>query len=669
MLQPLFAQEQPFSEALELLQDASAASSGNTTVSLVGGGEGGGHSFFPDLRIASDAPMTTLLVVPLQEITPQSVPALFSLPPSVHVLVTAPRSAPAADAIVVDELLSVDRSTAIVYVAPGEASRWRLAVEGEVSPAWIAQAVIAADSALFDPVPVNAARLGLGRRDPVLEHALAAEQSAVRLEIPDFRDLPEVVASFADAVATTIHGEVRRYERNYLVLPSVSIPFLPSPTPPIVVIEAVLVWSVVIVATLLVLYGVSRPRRVRRYSQAIAHNLVLFLVLFTILLAGLVFANLAIRATGAFFNLEGLAYPLAVGKFAVAFVLLTPLYPVLHRRFRRASSVYSGAALFLLILGSLIASVFSLILGVFFVLAFIFGFLFSLSHNAILKSLFLIAAFAPGTYLVISVAGFADQETITTLLTPAIWREIVTAVLVMPLMLMFFRLDILVTRIPLLPIMGMISLTAVAVSVAVVITEIGTPVPPAVVVLERYPEPGDALVESVPESGEILVTGTDGDAEVTLLRQGERLLQCTSLPCSTTVPAGAPPVSVIFEVEEALDRYAINYEITFLRPARRIEFSLRTDTPVQLYATDLPGNVFPGDTAGEFVFTPGPYPPPIVSGTIVLRDVDLPNRIIASVDARFVGEDLITSRDRSGPSATIRSHRTEWTVQAERQVR
>jgi hypothetical protein len=669
LLQPLFGQEQPFAGALDLLLAGAAAPGETTRTTVLPGGPETGHSFYPDLFIGPDGPMRTLLVVPLSDLDVAAVPALLDLPRSIHILVTAPRNDPAADAIAVTDILSVDRSAAVVYLSRGESPRWRLAVEGEVTPAWIARAVITADSARFDPVPVNAARLGLGRRDPVLERALTDGQSAVRLEIPDYRQLPEAIIPFAAAVAENAQSDGRRYERNYLVLPSFSIPFRGVSTAPVVVIEAILVWSVVIVAALLVLYGVSRPRRVRRYSQAIAHNLALFLGLFLILLAGLVLANLAIRATGAFFSLEGLAHPLIVAKFAFAFVLLTPLYPTLHRRFRRSSSVYSGAALFLLILGSLIASIFSLILGVFFVLAFIFGFLFSLSHQAIVKSIFLLAAFAPGAYLLISIAGLADQGTIAAVLTPPIWRELVMVVLIMPLMLMFFRLDILVTRIPLLPILGMVSLTATAIAVAVIITRLGAPVSPAIVISETYPEPGGALVESVPESGEIRVSGTVGSDGVSLLRRGERVVQCDTLPCGAIVPAGIPPVAVSFEVGEALDRYTISYEITFRRPARGMEFSLRTNTSAQLYATDLPGNAFPGDTAGEFVFTPGPYPPPVVTGTIVLRNVELPNRVIAGVTARFAGEDLVPARDRIAPETTIRSHRAEWTVQAERQLR
>jgi len=669
LLQPLSGQEQSFADALDQLLVASVEPGEDSPVEVLPGGTVTGHSFYPDLFIGSRGPISTLLVVPLSTLDAAAVPVLRDLPQSIHILVTAPRSDPAADAIAVAELLAVDPSTAVVYLSRGETSRWRLAVEGEVSPAWIAQTVIAADSASFNPVPVNAARLGLGRRDLVLEHALAGGQSAVRLEIADYHDLPGAITPFAGVVAANRNTREVRYERNYLVLPSFSIPFRDAATVPVVVIEAILVWSIVIVAALLVLYAVSRPRRVRRYSQAIAHNIALFLGLFLILLAGLVLGNLAIRATGTFFSLEGLAYPLIVAKFAFAFVLLTPLYPTLHRRFRRSSSVYSGAALFLLILGSLIASIFSLILGVFFVLAFIFGFLFSLSHRAILKSIFLLAAFAPGTYLLISIGGVADLDTLATILTPPFWREVVMVVLIMPLMLMFFRLDILVTRLPLLPILGMISLTATAVAVAVIITALGAPVSPEIVIAERYPEPGGALVESVPESGEIRVSGTVGDEGVSLLRRGTRLVACDTLPCGTIVPAGAPPMTITFEVGEALDRYTVSYEITFHRPPRGMELSLRTNTPAQLYATDLPGSAFPGDTAGEFVFTPGPYPPPVVAGTIVLRDVELPTRVIAGVTARFVGEGLVPARDEVAPVATIRSHRTEWTVQAERQLR
>ncbi len=122
--------------------------------------------------------------------------------------------------------------------------------------------------------------------------------------------------------------------------------------------------------------------------MAIAHNILLFPGFLLLLVGILISANLGIRILDDRLPLEQFALPLAVAKISLGLVILTLMHPFLHGRFRRSSTVYSGAALFLLMIGGVIASVFSLILGAFFVLAFIFGFLFSLSHKGYLKAFF-----------------------------------------------------------------------------------------------------------------------------------------------------------------------------------------------------------------------------------------------------------------------------------------
>ena len=292
---------------------------------------------------------------------------------------------------------------------------------------------------------------------------------------------------------------------------------------------------------------------------------------------------------------------------------------------------------FLLILGSLIASIFSIILGMFFVLAFVFGFLFSLSHNALLKTVFLVLAVIPGSYVVLTVVSVADPQAVSAILTPPLWREVVTAVLLLPLLLMFFRLDILVRSIPLLPIIGTLAVLALALTSAVVITEVNADTPPRVRVVETFPPELNDDPSSVPEIGEIAITGETGGLPVQVRRNERTLIACDAPPCTTEFAAPPPPVELTTEIGRSLDRYTVRYRIEYTAAARSMVLTLRTSDPVQLYAADLPGDLPPGDTAAEFVFRPGPFPPRQLSGTIVLRDVPAEIRVTTRVRARFSG--------------------------------
>ncbi|MDA3951057.1 MAG: O-antigen ligase [Spirochaeta sp.] len=662
MLQPLSAQDQPFLAPLQSLRDADTAA--DYSVVTLDLREAVGHTFYQDLLVGPDGTINTLVVVALETLTASSADMVRQLAPHTHVALIAPRNGAAATARVVEQIPGVTEDTAVVYLSVGApTTSWQLAVAGRLSPAWIAQAVIAADVAPFSPILVNTARLGLGQRDTVLEEALSRNQSAVRLRVEDVDRASSVILPFVRAVGPVPATATRADEQNYLIVPPIG-----TRTSPYVLIEAVLVWTIVTVAAILMLFAVSRPRRVRRYVSAIRHNLVLFLGLFLILVSSLSAGNLALRALGNLFSVFDLALPLAIAKFSFGLVVLTFFYPVLHRRSRRSSTVYSGAALFLLIIGSLIASVFSVILGMFFVVAFIFGFLFSLSHNAPLKTVFLILAVIPGAYVVLTVVTVGDPQAVSAILTPPIWREVVTAVLLLPLLLMFFRLDILVRTVPLLPIIGTLAVLALALTTAVVITEVNADAPPTVRILERFPPENDEITSSVPETGELTVTGETAGAPVQIRRNGRPLIACDDPPCTTEIAAPAPPVTLTTELGRSLDRYTVRYRIDYTAAARSMTFSIRTNAPVQLYAADLPADLPPGDTAAEFTFRPGPFPPRRLSGTIVLRDAPPDLRVTTRVQARFpgTGVDIVTLPEER--PVTPLGHSSEWTIRSERSI-
>lgn len=653
--QPVYAEEQPF--ATPLNQALEFARTIDTEV--------GEHSFYPDLLIGPDGEITTLIVVPLEAFREDMVETVQSIGSRFHIAVVAPRHRPSLIPSVIERYPGVTQQTAVIYLRLGSQSEWRVAVEDLVSPVWITDHIIRSDSAPFSPALVNAARLGLGQWDPVLKSALDHHQSAARLIVHRFDTLPDTIDRFAKTIRRT-QQETRRFEQNYLIVPGLTIPRFEVTIQPFILSEAVLVWGIVIVAAFFLLFAVSRPRRVSRYVSAVRHNVFLFLSLFAVLFGSLVTGNLLIRVLLNLFPGTMSAIPLVTIKFALGLIALTLLYPLTHGKFRRSSTVYSGAALFFLMLGSLIASLFSIILGAFFVLATIFGFLFSLSHNAPLKAISLILAFIPGTYLLFEVAAIADSETIRSLLTPAIWRELVTAILVFPLVLMFFRLDILVTFIPLLPIVGMVATIGIAISTAFLVDDITSGPPPTVRVREVYPPPDGSDLSSVPETGEITIVGQWPEGIVTTILSDGTEIRCPTPPCTETVVARPPPVTLATSVADALDRYTVSYEVEFRQPAQAMDLTIRSETEIQLYATDLPASVQIGATGKEFVFTPGPFPPSNVAGTIVFRGVTTPSRLRTRVHAKFENDIARVAHDLPQIPLELRRSVAEWTIRTER---
>lgn len=661
LLQPLVLAEQPFVEPLTALTADDAVD--QRRVRLIELPETLGHTHYPDVLLGAPGEIDTLVVVAMEDLTPPYRTTIERVSRSMHVAVIAPRQGLSTRAEAIATIPGVGRDTLVVYPTLADRSRWRLAVAGRVAPAWVAEAIVDTSEAPFSPALVNAARLGLGRRDIVVERALDLGQSAVGLDIASPDALEEIVTPVASAIAADRDQELRRYEQNYLIVPAIF-----SILSPTLITESALIWSIVAVAAILILYAVSRPRRVGRYVSAIRHNIVLFLGIFSALAGGLIFGNIAIRIVDNFFPVGTVSIALTIAKYAVALLVLIPLYPLVHRRFRRSSTVYSGAALFLLIIGALIASIFSVILGAFFVVAFVFGFLFSLSHRPIFKTFFLFLAFTPSTYLLIAIASAADAATIQTLLIPPIWRELVVTVLLLPLMLMLFRLDILVRRVPIVPLVVMVSAVAAAISMAVTIEAFSQPASGSVRILERYP-PDETMIDgSIPDTGELLISGQMGAIPFEFVRDGEAVLRCEEPPCSAIVPAPPPPVTVDAVIGGALDRVTVEYSVTFRRPPRSVTISIRTGVEVQLYASDLPTETSIGDTVSDFAIRPGPYPPPTVRGTVVLRNVPPETRLTLAAEATFSGRSGTISTAADTPTPSVSSHREMWTVRTERTI-
>ena len=562
-----------------------------------------GHSFYPDLYGSNAVPPSVLLVLDLARVDADTA-WLESLPASTGVLAVAPRRDDTSAARVAATIPGVPTDVPRIFVSISDATgEWRLSVPGEVAPVWLARVIAGTNPVPISLAQLNAARLGFGRPDVTLRAALERGLPAARLEASSGEQAARALVALVNAIGGLDTTQPRAQDTNYLILPVGSA---------FVISEAALVWSIVGTVALLLLYAVSRPRRVLRYGRAMRHNIVAIVGLFAVLVLSLAAGNLGLRILAGVQRISPDPLILAAGKLSVGVLVLAVSYPLLHIRLRRSSAVYSGASLFLLLVGAVVAGAVSVILGAFFVLAFVFGFLFSLARPAWLKALALASAVAPGTYLLVALAAVADPSMSAALLQPPVWRELATAVLLLPLLLMFFRLEALTPRLPLLPVMGMLALVTLALVTATIIVDARQP---DVIAVRAEVTRGDG--DTSPEmslAGPVRLTGP-----ITVRLPSGELIQCSGVPCTREVSPTPSPLDVQIERRTALDRHTLVVRVHSTRPADSLAFEIRSSEPVQLYASSLPSEEAIGSTAQRFRVRPGPFPPAEVTARFVLR--------------------------------------------------
>ncbi len=184
--------------------------------------------------------------------------------------------------------------------------------------------------------------------------------------------------------------------------------------------------------------------------------------------------------------------------------------------------------------------------------------------------------------------------------------------LLLPLLLMFFRLEALTPRLPLLPVMGMLALVTLALVTATIIVDARQP---DVIAVRAEVTRGDR--DTSPEmslAGPVRLTGP-----ITVRLPSGELIQCSGVPCTREVSPTPSPLDVQIERRTALDRHTLVVRVHSTRPADSLAFEIRSSEPVQLYASSLPSEEAIGSTAQRFRVRPGPFPPAEVTARFVLR--------------------------------------------------
>lgn len=608
-----------------------------------------GHAFYPDLYVSPIGDPSLVVVEDLRDpvLAPADVVALADA--GVGILIVAPRRVEEAPGIIAEDAPALGGTVPRVFLAPGAQSEWVVSIPGEVTPQWFTSLIGRVGGIPLNLAQLNAARLGFGLPDADLRLAFDAGFAAARLNVAPGAPAVVVLTRLARAVSESGN---RRGATTYLVVPFGNRAVLD---------ERVLIWGVVAALALGLALMLVRPRRTRHYLRAIGHNAAPILAHFLTLTVALIAVNFALRAV-LNLGLDSLApIWLTVGKLSLGVIALGLLYTLPFARVRRLTAVYTASSLFLLIVGALVAGAVSITLGAFFVFALIMGIGFSLGHNIWLKGLFLLLAFAPGLYLVAALAAAADPVMVRTLLTPPIQTEVITAVLLLPLVLMFFRLDALSPELPLHVVVTMVATAVLAVVVATVVAEVREGEPTAVVVRESY-----EVTVTGTAVGTVAIAVEDGDVRtdpVGVSASGGVVVSCDILPCEQSVAAPDAPVSIEVTMRRVLDRTVIGWRLLFDTRPELIDLSIASDTPVQLYASDVPAQQDFGASAETFRFPLGRLPPREVTGEVVLTtvgEVEMQDIAVEAL-ATWTGPPLVPA-PREGGDWRIASHEISWRV-------
>lgn len=551
------------------------------------GGEA--HSFYPSLllvpsHLAADQ-LPFLLVVGID-----APPAVwdFALAASVrHALLVAGAPGDPQRIAAIAATPTINRETARIVIGAHNQYRWILGSPQAVTPFWIARGVIRTAPRAVDGAALFAARLGYGTPRPILSALLAQGLGAAQIEVAATAESPQ------QALEELWFDPADGWERHFIVVP------------PLLISEQVMVWAVIAVIGLLVLIAVLRPGKTRRYLRAIRRRGFFLAAVLSATTASLIGANIALRRLAAELPLEVPVEILFVGKYSLALFAAIVSIAALHGRSRRTTTVYAAAAMLLLLILLVGTAFWNVAMVPFFLWALVAATLFSVARRPGLKFLWLCSAAFPLAVAGIWLARTDMYGVLHGLLTPAYHVEVIGAVAVLPLLLMYFRLECIVPRLPLTRTMaqvGLLGFLGAIVLGTVAQSRTGT----APIVVTQITDTAGVRRVSVHADGR-------GRTMVLPLRvvdsvSDDVLLFCESVPCTNARPTRERTV-IKAQVVRRLERFQLTVAITHPTETLSTRVTIEFDQPVQLYESALPTTPVLGATATRFVVHTGPSPP------------------------------------------------------------
>lgn len=586
---------------------------------------GAEHSFYPSFLIGPAETAAVLLVIGID--APD------------HVWSTALRLADEFAVIVVGAPDNPDRVAAMaargadlppdlprIVLQAGNRFEWELGTPQSVAPVWVARGIAAVAGTNLSAPRLFAARLGYGAENRVLDGILRREVGAAQLTL-DQATAADQVPTIRGALRRLAFTDQRAWERHYLVLPA--LPFGAGPYNPTVIGESVMVWSVVGAIAALLAIAMLRPQRTRRYVHVLSRRLPLLLILIAVTSGALIGANavigsLAREALGAVPPLV-----LAFGKIALAVLTGAVALIALHVHFMRGTTVYAAAAILFFLVLLIAAAFWNLALVPLLLWSLTAATLFSLARNAVIKALWFLVAITPLLFQSLALLTLGDPRLVEDLLTPTFTFEVLVAIALLPVLLMFLRLDFLTRRVPLFR--WAAHLAAVTVLVTALLSAMYYMNPPPVVPsVTQITDVGGAARFVVSASA----TPTADFFPVRIVRDGEEVVigSCEALPCNAESSV-EPPGAVEARIAQRLERYQVNLTVQHAREAQNVRLVIDFDRPVQLYESSLPATPDVGATANRFVLHPGASPPARWTAVLVVWPQTTPVVSQVTIDA------------------------------------
>lgn len=610
-----------------------------------------GHSFWEDQYRPAQGDAEMLLVVPWKQ-RDQFV-SLFQSPAlqeNVAILIPAPRRDPAATVALIQELPISMRNMATVFLDTTGSPRWYAAVPHTVTPVWLVEMVLRHSEIPVATTELSASRLGFGREDAQMFHALSAGLSAIRLE---GAVSPEVLPDLLRVVKyqQTQERTTRSHSVNYMIVPGRNNVLIPEP---------ILVAQYIVLTAILLAYSLFRPAKLRQFRRALGYNISAIVISFSFLFASLLVGNLVIRLIQHVLPPETSVLLLMSGKASLAMLTLGILAITVQRNTRRVAAVFSGAAVVLLFLGALTIASISIVIGMYLTVSFVFAILFSLSRSSMLKGLWFVLSLTPLGYLLGTLALLNDLPMIEQLLTPQLYLEVITAIILLPSLLMLFRLDSLTPRIPLVPIMTMFATVGVALVAAFVINILEAEPRSQVTLYQRYIVDSGNLIHGTVGVSDATAGGTSRPYALHIPQYGT--VTCSVLPCyddfSFTPEVDDPPLlSGRVEITSVLDRHTISWTVTALQELEDVQIRFTLPNEVQLYASDVPTRQPMGHQGTVFQLDNGPAPPREFGGSIVFRTPVTPELVDTHITAR-----VHQSTTEISPAPDVLLHTEEWNL-------
>ena len=582
------------------------------------------HSFYPDRLYGSIATNDVLVVTGRAD--------LGADPPAwpFATLVVAPRHRLAAALNERIAAAGADHDTVVVLLSLGGRSRWIAAGRR----LWSAERLIR--SAAAGPIPVDRARvtaslLGFGVPDPELEALLQAGRPAIRLETPD--------------LATAEQALLQLRTRVRSAPPRGGIGFLPLGgwSTVVIVPERTITWAAVLVAVGIAVVAIGYPHAVRVVWRTVRAEAGRLLVMFATLIATLMIANLALRGLLAAIGPRLLPAMMFVAKIALGIVVFGVLVHVIRLRYAAERS-FTLAATMLFGVAAVVAAIVHIGLGLVFVVSMTCAIGFGLSRRTALAALWFVGAIVPLTYLSVTLGLQPEPSLTTAVLTPALWREVLTALFVLPVLLLFFRIDARTPRLPLAGALGVAALTFVVVFIAQVVVTLGEPNPLRVRIVEHHPFDGAGRASVVVER---ISGGPARDVRIDDERLGT--VFCDRLPCEHTITAQPPPFTVELDPTHALARYRLGVVVRFASAADALDVRLVSRQVHTVLTSSIPlsGGIAAARRVVEL--EPGPEPPETVAFELRLDSIPSEPRLelraeyVIALQPRAVNADESTS--------------------------